>query len=201
MTVVLMVPALAVTACFAVVWFGIAETPPVASGRLDLRGFAVVTVAISLVMTGLILVRLDGPGSFAPWLFLVLGLLAFWPFARVELATDEPLGRSEIRQLQHALCVVGCGHDVRVDGEMGPKTGAGIARYLDRSYANDPTYRPLDDQFYKSMQSANGVILERYLPGAHPAAPAPVTPPPAAEPATAENPFKITIQGLKNQGP
>jgi MFS family permease len=91
MTVVLMVPALAVTACFAVVWFGIAETPPVASGRLDLRGFAVVTVAISLVMTGLILVRLDGPGSFAPWLFLVLGLLAFWPFARVELATDEPL--------------------------------------------------------------------------------------------------------------
>ena len=91
MTVVLMVPAVAVTACFAVVWFGIAETPPVATGRLDLRGFAAVTLAISLVMTGLILVRLDGPGSVTPWPFLVLGLLAFWPFVRVELATDQPL--------------------------------------------------------------------------------------------------------------
>jgi MFS family permease len=91
MTVVLMVPAIAVTACFAVVWFGVAETPPVATGRLDLRGFAAITLAIALVMTGLILVRLDGPGSLLPWLFLVLGLLALWPFVRVELGTREPL--------------------------------------------------------------------------------------------------------------
>jgi MFS family permease len=91
MTVVLMVPAIAVTACFAVVWYGVAETPPVASGRLDTRGFALVTLAISLVMTGLILVRLDGPDAVAPWLFLVLGLLALWPFARTELATTDPL--------------------------------------------------------------------------------------------------------------
>jgi MFS family permease len=91
MTVVLMVPAVAVTACFAVVWFGVAETPPVATGRLDLRGFAVLTAAISVVMAALILVRLDGPGSVLPWLLLVVGLLLLWPFARVELAQDEPL--------------------------------------------------------------------------------------------------------------
>jgi MFS family permease len=91
MTVVLMVPAVAVTACFAVVWFGVAETPPVATGRLDLRGFGVLTAAISVVMAGLILVRLEGPGSVAPWLLLVLGLALFWPFARVELAQNEPL--------------------------------------------------------------------------------------------------------------
>jgi hypothetical protein len=91
MTVVLMVPAVAVTACFAVIWFGIAETPPVATGRIDVRGFLAITVAISLVMTGLILVRLEGPGAVAPWLFLVAGLLALWPFARIELATEEPL--------------------------------------------------------------------------------------------------------------
>ena len=91
MTVVLMVPAVAVTACFAVVWFGVAETAPVATGRLDVRGFVLVTAAISLVMSGLIRVRLDGPGSVTPWLFLALGLLALWPFARVELATPEPL--------------------------------------------------------------------------------------------------------------
>jgi MFS family permease len=91
MTVVLMVPALAVTVCFAVVWFGVAETPPVGTGRLDLRGFAALTVAIALVMTGLILIRLDGPGSFAAWPVLGLGLLALWPFARIEAATAEPL--------------------------------------------------------------------------------------------------------------
>lgn len=91
MTVVLMVPALAVTACFAVVWFGVAETPPVATGRLDGRGFALVTVAISLVMAGLILIRLDGPGAVPPWLCLALGLLTLWPFARVELARAQPL--------------------------------------------------------------------------------------------------------------
>jgi len=91
MTVVLMVPAVAVTACFAVVWFGVAETPPVATGRVDRSGFAAITLAVSLVMTGLILVRLQGPGSLAPWVFVVLGLLALWPFARIELATAEPL--------------------------------------------------------------------------------------------------------------
>ena len=91
MEVVLMVPAVAVTACFAVVWFGVAETPPAGTGRLDLRGFAAITLAIALVMTGLILIRLDGPGSVLPWIFLVLGALALWPFARVELATAEPL--------------------------------------------------------------------------------------------------------------
>jgi MFS family permease len=91
MTVVLMVPAVAVSACFAVVWFGVAETPPVATGRLDVRGFVLVTVAISLVMTGLIVIRLDGPGALPPWLFLALGLLAMWPFALVELGRSEPL--------------------------------------------------------------------------------------------------------------
>jgi len=91
MTTVLMIPAIAVTACFAVVWFGIAETPPVSTGRIDLRGFAVVTLAISLVMTGLILIRVQGPGAVLPWVFAAAGLLTFWPFARVELAQAEPL--------------------------------------------------------------------------------------------------------------
>jgi MFS family permease len=63
----------------------------VATGRLDLRGFAVLTGAISVVMAALILVRLDGPGSVVPWLLLVVGLALFWPFARVELAQEEPL--------------------------------------------------------------------------------------------------------------
>ncbi len=91
MTALLSIPAIAVTVCFVVVWFGVAGTPPVATGRLDLKGFALVSLAIGLVMAGLILVRIQGPGSPTPWLVLVLGVLAFWPFARFELGVEEPL--------------------------------------------------------------------------------------------------------------
>ena len=91
MTFLLTLPAIAVTACFVVVWFGVAPTPPAATGRLDLKGFGLVTLSIGLVMAGLILVRVQGPGSVAPWLVLVLGLLSLWPFVRVELGIEEPL--------------------------------------------------------------------------------------------------------------
>lgn len=91
MTTVLMVPAIAVTLCFAVVWFGIAPTPPVGQGRLDVAGFGLVTVAILLVMGGLIVVRLQGPGSLLAWALVLLGALAFVPFARFEMRTHEPL--------------------------------------------------------------------------------------------------------------
>ena len=91
MTALLCLPAVAVTLCFVVIWFGVASTPPVASGRLDLKGFALVSLSIGLVMGGLILVRLQGPGSVVPWAVLVLGFLSLWPFARFELGVVEPL--------------------------------------------------------------------------------------------------------------
>ena len=92
MTLLLTIPAVAVTAVLFVVWFGVAPAPPVSdSGRLDVRGFVLVSIAIGLVMAGLILVRVQGPGAPLPWVVLVLGLLAFWPFARVELGLEEPL--------------------------------------------------------------------------------------------------------------
>ena len=87
MTFLLLVPAVAVTLCFVVIWFGVPSTPIVATGRLDLKGFGLVTLALGLVMAGLILVRLDGPGAVLPWLVLALGLLAFWPFARFEMSS------------------------------------------------------------------------------------------------------------------
>ncbi len=91
MTALLCIPAIAVTLCFVVVWFGVASAPPVHTGRLDLTGFWLVTLAIGLVMAGLILVRLQGPDSALPWLVLLLGVLALWPFARYELGIPEPL--------------------------------------------------------------------------------------------------------------
>src|SRR3954469_4665167 len=74
MTALLCIPAVAVSLCFVVVWFGVAATPPVHTGRLDMNGFWLVTAAIGLVMAALILVRIQGPGSALPWLVLVLGL-------------------------------------------------------------------------------------------------------------------------------
>ena len=91
MTGVLMIPAVAVSLCFFVVWFGVAATPPVGHGAVDWRGFGLVTLAIALVMGGLILVRLQGPGSWAAWALIALGLLALVPFARFELGVEEPL--------------------------------------------------------------------------------------------------------------
>ena len=90
-TVVLMIPALAVTGCFAVVWFGIRDTAPTSTGRLDLRGVGFVVVIIALVMAGLILIRLHGVGSILAWLLIITGVLALVPFGRIELAVDEPL--------------------------------------------------------------------------------------------------------------
>lgn len=72
-TVVLLGPALAVTACLAVVWFGIADTPARDHGSLDLAGLFWAMVTIGLVMCGLILVRVDGPGSVWPWLAIGSG--------------------------------------------------------------------------------------------------------------------------------
>ena len=91
MTTVLMLPAVAVSLCFLVVWFGIAPTPAAGHGRVDWAGFGLVTVAIGLVMAGLILVRLQGPSSLAAWVLVLLGLLTFVPFARLELGRAEPL--------------------------------------------------------------------------------------------------------------
>lgn len=91
MTGLLALPAVAVTLCLAVIWWGVAPTPPVAVGRLDLAGFAALTGALGLVMTGLILVRVVGPGSLVPWTVLALGVAGLWPFARLQLRTAEPL--------------------------------------------------------------------------------------------------------------
>lgn len=91
MTVVLMVPAVAVTACLAVVWFGIADTPARGEGDLDVPGLALATAAIGLVMAGLILVRVEGPDAILPWLAIALGLATLVPFARVELSRPAPL--------------------------------------------------------------------------------------------------------------
>ncbi|RYE79222.1 MAG: MFS transporter [Myxococcales bacterium] len=91
MTTVLMIPAVAVSLAFFAILFGVKDTEPLGEGRIDWAGFTLLTLAISILMAGLILVRVQGPGSPMAWAAILLGLLAFVPFARVELAHAEPL--------------------------------------------------------------------------------------------------------------
>ena len=91
MTVLLMLPAIVVTAVLVLVWLGIEDRPGTAEGRLDLTGLALVTLALGLVMAGLIVVRLQGPGSLLAWLLVVLGIATTVPFVRYEAGHHEPL--------------------------------------------------------------------------------------------------------------
>ena len=100
MTVLLALPAVVVTLCLFVIWFGVEDLGGTATGRpttrqMDLPGLALLVVALGLVMAGLIVMRLTGPGSVWPWGLLVLGVAATVVFVRAELATErggiEPL--------------------------------------------------------------------------------------------------------------
>ena len=91
MTTVLGIPAVAVTLALVAIALGVQDTEPVAHGSIDWGGFAFVTLAISILMAGLIMVRLEGPGHPLAWAVVLLGLLAFVPFARYELGHPDPL--------------------------------------------------------------------------------------------------------------
>ncbi|REF30565.1 MFS transporter [Calidifontibacter indicus] len=91
MTALLSIPAVVVTLALPAIWFGVPEVPPARKASLDLGGFWLITLALALLMGGLIVVRLDGPTS--PWalLLLVLAVGAFVLFGRFELRHREPL--------------------------------------------------------------------------------------------------------------
>ncbi|WP_239460199.1 MFS transporter [Nocardioides daejeonensis] len=96
MTVLLALPAAAVTLCLVVICFGIENLPGSYDGRLragqfDLPGLGLLTAAIGLIMTGLIVVRLDGPGSVLAWGFMAAGVAVFVGFVQAELRRPEPL--------------------------------------------------------------------------------------------------------------
>jgi MFS family permease len=91
MTVLLMLPAIVVTACLVLIWIGIEDAPGVSSGGLDLTGLALVTAALGLVMSGLIVIRLQGPDSIVAWGLVVLGIAAMVPFIRYEAGHDDPI--------------------------------------------------------------------------------------------------------------
>jgi len=91
MGVVLAVPAIVVTVVLVLVWFGIEDVPGESSGGIDWRGLGLITLALGLVMAGLVLVRLDGAGSVRAWLVMVVGVLVLVPFVRHERGVSDPI--------------------------------------------------------------------------------------------------------------
>ena len=91
MTFLLMLPAIVVTVVLVVIWLGVEDLPGTATGGIDLGGVVLLTAAVGLVMGGLIVIRLDGPGSVAAWGLIALGIAVLLPFVRYERRQDEPL--------------------------------------------------------------------------------------------------------------
>jgi MFS family permease len=91
MNVLLAIPAMVVTAVFFVILFGIEQVPGDDTGGIDWTGLALVTLALGVLMGGLVWLRLDGPGSLRGWLTIVVAVAVFAVFWRFEKRHPEPI--------------------------------------------------------------------------------------------------------------
>lgn len=91
LTPVLVVPGLLVVACFAVIAFGVTESPVQLGGRFDFVGLVLVSLALISFTGGLSLLRLNGVADPLAWGVVLLGLLLLVPFALWELRRADPL--------------------------------------------------------------------------------------------------------------
>ncbi|MEQ4517992.1 MFS transporter [Pseudarthrobacter sp. B907] len=95
---VLMIPAVVVTACWFAIRFGVPESAGRAGGRVDTGGFALLAVGLLLITSGLTFMRLGGPGAWWAGSLVAAGVLVFIPFVRVQLGREDPL--VDIRMLR-----------------------------------------------------------------------------------------------------
>lgn len=91
MNLLLALPAVVVTAVFFVILFGIEQAPGDDTGGIDWTGLALVTVALGVLMGGLVWLRLDGAGSLLGWSTIALSVAVFAAFWRFELQHPEPI--------------------------------------------------------------------------------------------------------------
>ncbi len=89
--IVLLIPALLVIACTLVIAVGIEDVPGHATGKLDVIGISLLSIALIAFTGGLSLLRLNGPGSLLSWGVILVGVALFVPFVLWELRQDEPL--------------------------------------------------------------------------------------------------------------
>ena len=91
MNVLLAMPAVVVTAVFFVILVGIEQTPGDDTGGIDWTGLGLITVALGILMGGLVWLRLDGAGSPWGWLTIAVSFVAFAYFWRFEQQHPEPI--------------------------------------------------------------------------------------------------------------
>ena len=85
MNLLLALPAVVVTAVFFVILVGIEQAPgDDTGGGIDWTGLGLITVALGVLMGGLVVLRLDGVGSAFGWLTIVVSLVVFAVFWRFE---------------------------------------------------------------------------------------------------------------------
>ncbi len=89
-TLTLFAPAICVTLVFFAILFGVPESEPVPGRTLDVGGFALLTVALLLITSGLTFLRINGPETWWVWALIAIGVLAFIPFGRFELRQKDP---------------------------------------------------------------------------------------------------------------
>ena len=95
---VLMIPAVAVSACWFAIRSGVPESTARSGGRVDTRGFTFLAVGLLLITSGLTFMRLNGPAAWWPWALVTAGILVFVPFTRYQLGREDPL--VDIRMLR-----------------------------------------------------------------------------------------------------
>lgn len=86
----LMVPAVAVTAVFFAILFGVPESKPLPGRSLDLVGFIVLTLGLLLITSGLTFLRINGPDTWWVYVLMLVGVLTFIPWGRYELKQKDP---------------------------------------------------------------------------------------------------------------
>lgn len=91
LSIVLLVPALLVVACFFVIQFGVKESRDFQGGKLDYVGLSLISIALIMFTGGLSLLRLNGPIDPLAWTVVAVGVLLIVPFALYELRHPDPL--------------------------------------------------------------------------------------------------------------
>ncbi|MDO7881463.1 MFS transporter [Salinibacterium soli] len=83
-------PAIAVTLVFFAILFGVPESTPLPGRSLDIWGFVVLTLGLLLITSGLTFLRINGPGTWWVYVFMIVGVLVFIPWGRYELKQKDP---------------------------------------------------------------------------------------------------------------
>ncbi len=88
----LMVPAVAVTLVFFAILFGVPESTPLPGRTLDYRGFALLTIGLLFITSGLtfLKINIERGDIWWPIALMVVGVLTFIPWTRFELKQKDP---------------------------------------------------------------------------------------------------------------